>query len=151
MGNKFSCRKATISDVFAIVNKLRQEDIEELAINNKTPLVSLLEGYIFSPECYACVINNTTVVGLFGIAQHLNNTGMNTIWYLGTDDITLVPIQWVKTSKIILNKWIKKYGVLTNFIYLKNSLHINWLKKMGAIFSAPIGSFKQFFIIEEIK
>ena len=151
MGNKFSCRKAIISDVFAIVNKLRQDDVEELAISNKTPLVSLLEGYIFSTECYACVINNTTVVGLFGISPHLDNTGMNTIWYLGTEDITLVPIQWVRTSKIILNQWIKKYGVLTNFIYLKNSLHINWLKKMGAIFSAPIGSFKQFFIIEEIK
>lgn len=150
MDSKFIVRETVINDVFILTNNLRQADINEISALNSTPLMSLLEGYIYSDECYTTLVNGE-IAGIFGVSTSKMPKKIASIWFLGSDLINLVPREWLKTGKNYINKFLRDYGVLVNAVYVGNTLHYKWLKKMGALFSAPLeNNFKHFYIIKEI-
>lgn len=143
---KFEVKPTKINDIISLKDNLRQVDIKELTILGSLPLNSLLDGYLSSDECYSTYINNQ-VAGIFGF-----NKKYNCIWFLGSDLIDTVPFEWIKTGKKYINHFLELSPVLKNTISLDNKLHIKWLKKMGARFSAPYlinnTYFQDFFIIK---
>lgn len=149
MENKVIVRAATGYDVEALTNNLRKEDIEEIEALGSTPYEALGEGYVFSTECYALVLEGETI-GLFGVSTYQMPEGYASIWFLGSERTKEIPYEWLIVGKEYINKFLKEYGILTNFVYEKNRLHIKWLKRMGANFEAPINGFKQFFILKEM-
>lgn len=149
--NKLIIKPTKANDINLLHNDLRKEDKEELELLNLTPLEALLEGYAYSAECYSVFVNQD-IIGMFGIATHYQYQKLDIprIWYLGNDKINLVPKQWYKTSKYYINKFYKKYGTLTNIIWLKNKKIRQWLKHLGAIFDTPVNDFNHFYICKEI-
>lgn len=143
----FEIKPAEIKDIISLKDNLRQADINALTALGSTTLNSLLDGYLSSDECYSTYINNQ-VAGVFGF-----NKKYNCIWFLGSDLIDTVPKEWIKTGKKYINHFLELSPVLKNTISLDNKLHIKWLKRMGARFSAPYlinnTYFQDFFIIRD--
>ena len=138
-------RKAELNDIEILHNNLRQADIKELSALGSTPLMSLLEGFSLSNECYSIIIDNKPE-GMFGISIHNMPEGTANIWCLGTDKLATIPKDWLKLGRFYINKFLENYSILTNHISIHNKLHIRWLEKLGASFSNSHNGFKQFII-----
>lgn len=141
--NNFYIRPSEAEDVQYLYDKLREDDIEEITALGSNPLVSLCEGFIFSKECYTCIYNDKPI-GMFGIGLSSNEQG--SIWFLGADDIQKVPKEWILFGRQYINRFLNIYPILTNMVSINNTAHIRWLKKLGAIFSAPYNYNNQQFL-----
>lgn len=133
-------------DVIDLKDNLRQADINEITALGSNSLNSLLSGYLFSEECYTAFINNK-VCGMFGYVKQTN-----CIWFLGSDLINSVPKEWITTGKQYINRFLQFSPILKNTVSTDNKLHIKWLKRMGAKFSAPYlindHYFQDFYILQ---
>lgn len=147
--NKLIIREAKAEDVVEFQHDVCEAEREESRLCGSTPFKALLEGFVYSKECYTCLVGGK-IIGMFGVCLTPQNEAV--IWCLNSDDVERVSIQWIKEGKKYLNYFYKTYGVLTNIIHPNNTRNFNWLKRMGAIFSLPLSNgFNQFFIVEEIK
>ena len=45
-------------DVMNLIDNLRKDDLEELEAMGSTDVISLMDGYIFSDECYSVFVDN---------------------------------------------------------------------------------------------
>ena len=139
-------RRTKAEDVIDLMHKLRQEDVMELEAQGYTPLMALMDGYIFSDECYSAFVDNH-IAGMFGINQRTNS-----IWFLGSDAINNCKRQWIITAGYYIRHFLEFTPILTNKVSTSNTLHIKWLKRMGAKFSAPYlinnHYFQDFYIIK---
>lgn len=143
---KLYIRPAEAEDIKDLKDNLRQADIEEITATGSNPLTSLCEGFIFSKECYT-VINNKKPIGMFGLGVN------NSIWFLGTEETIKHPKEWIKIGRQYINHFLEIYPVLANTVSVNNTAHINWLKHLGAKFSAPYEKnsnlFQDFYIIKK--
>lgn len=139
-------RSSKGTDVIDLKDNLRQADINEITALGSNPLNSLLSGYLFSDECYTALINNK-VCGMFGYVRQTN-----CVWFLGSDLINSVPKEWINTGKQYINRFLQFSPILKNTVSTDNKLHIKWLKRMGAKFSAPYlinnHYFQDFYILQ---
>lgn len=69
------------------------------------------------------------------------------IWLLCTDRVEQNPITFLRACKRYFSTWIGNRSV-TNFAWEQNTLHIKWLKWIGAVFipNNTIKGFRQFVI-----
>jgi hypothetical protein len=56
------------------------------------------------------------------------------IWAVLTPDFMNCLDEFNKLSKIILDHWLDKYGVLSNYIDVRNKSHVRWLEYLGFTF-----------------
>ncbi len=149
--NKVTIRASVAQDITDLKDNLRKADIEELSALGSTPLVSLCEGFLYSDKCYTCLKGNKPI-GMFGLSKTLiKNQG--SIWFLGSYETLKYPKGWLKIGGQYINDFLKIYPVLTNIVSVNNIEHINWLKHLGAIFSAPYkfndNLFQDFYFIKK--
>lgn len=146
MGNNFMVSPTKAEDISKLANNLREADVDEILALGGLPLNSLLDGYLLSDECYSAFVDNH-IIGIFGF-----NEKYHTIWFLGNELCETVPREWIKTAGYYIQHFLNLSPVLTNTVSIKNKLHIKWLKKMGAKFSAPYminnRYFQDFYIIK---
>lgn len=127
----FKVRISKAEDVSLLVDNLRQDDVDELTAGGSTPLVSLMNGYLFSDECYSAFVNDQ-IIGMFGVCYNTNS-----IWFLGSDLSASVKREWIRTASYYIRHFLEIKPVLTNTVSTNNKVHIKWLKRMGAKFSVP--------------
>jgi hypothetical protein len=133
-------------DVKNLIGSLRQGDLDEITAMGSNELNSLMNGFLLSDECYSVFVNNH-IIGMFGF-----NQATNSIWFLGSDECEKCKRQWIREASYYIKHFLEITPILTNTVSTKNKLHINWLKRMGAIFSAPYlindQYFQDFYIIK---
>jgi len=145
--NKTFMIKATkAEDIQELTPRLRQDDINEIEALGFNSLISLMDGYLISDECYSVFVDNH-IIGMFGI-----NITSHSIWFLGSDGCNDAKREWVKAGRYYINHFLELSPVLFNTVSTQNKLHIKWLKRMGAKFSAPYlfnnHYFQDFYIIK---
>ena len=124
-------------DVFELKDNLRSEDIAECRAGGLTPQQALLNGYVWSDECYSAKVNGKTEA-MFGVCSQNQLEGVGVIWYLGSEETMRHPIAMVRDSQQYINNWFKKYRMLWNVVDSRNTTHINWLKHLGFIFTGDV-------------
>lgn len=146
MENNITVSTSKAEDVQKLYKILRKDDLDEIKALGSLPLNSLLDGYLFSDECYSIFVNND-IIGMFGF-----NKQIHAIWFLGSEVCSLFPKEWIKLARYYIKHFLDISPILANTISTNNKLHINWLKRMGAVFSAPYlinnTFFQDFYIIK---
>lgn len=146
VNKNFKVRVTKAEDISLLVDNLRQDDVDELTAGGSTPLVSLMNGYLMSDECYSAFVNNQ-IAGMFGV-----NYQTNSIWFLGNDLSVQVKKEWIRTAAYYIRHFLEFSPVLRNTVSTNNKVHIKWLKRMGAKFSVPYEFnnhlFQDFYIIK---
>lgn len=146
MENNFMIKITKAEDVKNLIGSLRQDDLDEITAMGSNELNSLMNGFLLSDECYSVFVNNH-IIGMFGF-----NQATNSIWFLGSDECEKCKRQWIREASYYIKHFLEITPILTNTVSTKNKLHINWLKRMGAIFSAPYlinnQYFQDFYIIK---
>lgn len=136
MDNKVIIVPSEAGDVFELKDNLRTEDITECQACGHTPIQALMEGYVWSDECYSAKINGKTEA-MFGVSTYKQPEGYGVIWFLGSDISFKYPISLVKKGREYTQKWLERYTVLYNAVDGRNVKHIAWLKHIGFKFIEP--------------
>ncbi|WP_163832013.1 hypothetical protein [Spartinivicinus ruber] len=123
-------RQAEEKDCYLLAPRIRQQDLDELEALGVTPLDSLLHGLRYGVECYTAWENNSPIT-MFGVSKQ---NGQAIPWLLGSDELNFKRKTLCQLGKKYVNEWIKNYRYLSNFVYIKNIMAIEWLKYLGATF-----------------
>lgn len=121
-------RQCTLFDVEELALTMRREDVEEIHhASRSTPREALLRGYHAS-EVLRTIERGGKVVAIFGVVGVLGRAGSP--WMLGTDDLPRCR-SLLRECRARLEQYTIKYHHLTNSVWAKNTVHIEWIKWLG--------------------
>lgn len=116
-----------------IARNMRKMDVFELEAIGYTDREQAIREGMEGSEITMFFGHREKPVCIFGVSKE-NYAGGRIIWCLGTDGIDECKKSFVKESRRILAEWTAEYGMLFNFVSVKNKRAIAWLKRMGAVF-----------------
>ena len=129
---KASYREAVEADIAVVADAMRKADKQEVdASGGFSPKEALQMSYGVSKPCYAAQFDDD-VVALFGVAPVSPDIGI--IWMLGTERVTAHPVTFMKSSRVVVPMLIRPYKMVCNIVDKRNTVHINWIKKMKFTF-----------------
>jgi hypothetical protein len=122
---------ANLKDAEYISKNLRTPDLEEMAAaSGMRPQHVIISGLKHSAECYIGYINDKPVC-IWGVVSECLLTGRATPWLFGTDDLDKYAITFLKRCKKPLMSMLEKYDTLINYVDVRNTKAISWLKWLG--------------------
>ena len=137
-------REAQQTDIDEMLDDgLRPADLLEIESSGYSPRQSLERGLRCSLPCLAVEVDGKCC-GMFGVVADTRYELAGNIWFLGTDRIQKVKIQFLRESERWLEEITKNYRSVSNYIHQDNTLHIKWLKWLGFSFFKKVGPFIEF-------
>lgn len=138
-GSRCHVRESVSEDVEYIAKHMRAADVQEIAAHGKEPIESLVGGYINSDQLYTFVDSSGHPALMFGTVPW-GDLGA-AVWALGTEGVVRDRVYFLRNSL----KWIelmhRKHPTMMNWVDVRNTVHIAWLKRMGFTFGVtePLG------------
>lgn len=116
----------------SIAPRLREADLNEIqAATGKPPEAALLSSIAASSVATAIIIDGVPE-GLFGVVEI--NPLVGVVWAVGTDGMVRLHRRFYTEGKSWLAELHVRWPVLINYIDTRNTVHLRWLKRMGAEF-----------------
>lgn len=119
----------TIGYLVDFMEHIRPEDLEEVEVGEGRPLRDTPVAALLKSGCL-CLVDDETdeVYALGGCAD-------NIIWMLCITRVETNKISFLRYTKATLKELLQSVPYyLYNAVYKKNTLHVKWLKWMGAKF-----------------
>ena len=133
---KIRVRASVKSDVRPVAENIRLSDREEIwASNHISPEEALSKG--LENSIYCRTIENGYPIAMFGICPHELLGHSASIWLLGTDSLEKIKIKFLRHCRSYIDAMLEYYGYLENYVDVRNTKSIEWLKYLGAKFDPP--------------
>lgn len=135
-------KKPTQKDIVHVYSHMRRIDREEvMAMSGNTPKQAVLHGVRVSDKVLAGYVDDVPVA-IFGYGDY-------SIWMLCTPEIKKAPLTLMRKSREFIQEGLEKYTHLENSVIAENTITIEWLKSLGAVFLKPaiMGKEKKHFSI----
>lgn len=124
-------RKAMPGDTWLILPTVRQSDIDELAAIGYTPEECLRNGLRLDPDAVS-VWCNREPIGMVGTVDYGD---YRLPWAVFTTLIDKHPLPFLRASRA----WVRALkGPLINFVDVRNTMTIHWLRWLGFTIDDPI-------------
>lgn len=128
-------RQAVFEDCASLAPRLRKEDVIELRYaSGKKPLPVLLDSFEASTKCWA-VIYKEQVIALFGVC---GKGDIGVPWMLASDELKSIRKSFLRECRDYVSRMGEGHNLLTNYVWVGNSVHIQWLKWLGFQFLDPV-------------
>jgi hypothetical protein len=118
---------------------MRKADHDELsAVMNCAPDDDVMKGYEDSENKWIIFDVEGTInipVALFGVQRFNEKTGVP--WMVATNDISKIKRFLVENTKKYIDIMKKDFDLLVNFVDVRNTVSIEWLKRAGFQFDEP--------------
>ena len=100
-------------------------------MNGHEPIDALL-GAFGAPntEVYS-IMEDKTIVGMFGVSDCQNGTGYGVPWLLTSASIKNISREFLRECKTWVNHLGRNYSILYNFVHVKNAPALRWLQWCG--------------------
>lgn len=142
--NDFKLIPATPSLLLEFIPQIREVDKKEVELVSEESWedhsVKLFD-YLDEAEM---IIREEKIIGILGIRSFDLFPEHGFAWLLFTQEVEKCSIPFLRWSKGILKEKLKLFPVLTNVVYKKNKLHVDWLSFMGAVWLPVEGDFTIF-------
>ena len=127
-------RNSEVEDALKMAHNLRKADMNELQAvlgNNLDTAHILYEGIKNSdnPRTFLVDGNPAAIYGV--VNAQSDDLKVGWVWLLGTNKIKKAKTFFLKHSKKELAEQEKEYDVLANYVDVRNTVHIKWLKWLG--------------------
>lgn len=139
--------RATAQTLAQVADNMRQEDIREIEVaTGKTPHESLQDSLSFPGEVWVAYLDGSrSPFAAFGCSRGV-------VWLLCTDEVQNAKLSVFKEARKVINRWLNEYGLLQNFAFVENTLHLSWIKALGFTFGTRVehrGHLFQHFVMEK--
>ncbi len=134
-------------EVNHIIRHMRESDIEEVTSSHGPMFRYALRKAAEQPETRVGLVNGTPVA-LFGLEPGGIIQGGGTPWLVATDKLQENGIAFLKRNRQWVKEMHEKYGILSNYVYHRNTTSIAWLRWLGFDLHEmrPYGYYKRPFI-----
>jgi len=130
-------RDSVATDIEPISKNMRIADIQEIwRSHGHTPLQSLTIAFYTSTLCYTVEHNNKRAA-MFGVVPESFLGSRGSIWLLGTNDLAKIQRKLIRHSRSVIKYLLQHYQHLDNYVDVKNTLSIKWLRWCGAEIEEP--------------
>ena len=75
-------------------------------------------------------------IAIYGIVKYPIN-GLHAVWMVGTTEIKNYKKELITVGFYEINRFIKEYGPVTNYISIDNNESRRWLLRAGTVFGTP--------------
>jgi len=132
---RYTLEESTMEHAEKLAPIMNEDDKRELwASNHSTPLESLLLGVEYSVEKVTMIGAKGEIIAMLGVVPEFKpdaTTNQGIIWALGSPHQFKYSRQFLKMSKNILEKWLQKYSYLENFVDVRHTRSIRWIRWLG--------------------
>lgn len=119
-------------DVVAIGDRLRKADVDEIwASTHLGPMEALVMSRKASPICQT-VVRGKEPIAIFGCAPEPERPLVAGVWFLATDELSKIRHSFLRGSRECVQRMLKEYPLLYNWVDARNTESIRWLKWCGA-------------------
>lgn len=126
-------RPVRASDLTAVTKNMRHADRQECrAAAGMSPELALFLSVETSSEAYTLVSPDGEPVGVCGLSPG-NTERDRLVWMLATDGLLQHSRLFLRESRVWVDSHARRY-VLWNYVDARNTVHIRWLKWLGATF-----------------
>lgn len=133
---KIRVREAKNEDIERIARDMRQGDKDEIwASNHLAPVDAIRIG--MQNSVYCRVIENGSPIAMFGICPVTIIGDHAVIWMLGTNGLDKIKIKFLRNCRAYIDTMLAMYDYLDNYVDVRNTKSIAWLKFLGARFDEP--------------
>ena len=139
MINHVRVKALTIDILCAFMEDMREEDKQEAeAYYQGVPFKAMSISELAEHNPKALVLKDGTVLAIGGFED-------GEVWMMCTNQVFKHQIIFLKATRVLLKEILKEYGYLHNIVWKKNTVHIKWLKWLGATFvDMPNEAIQQF-------
>lgn len=128
-------RPAVLTDAEYIAANLRLGDRREIAKSGLDCRSAVLASFSGSDDCFTADIDGVPAM-IFGVESRIFEEGA-TVWALGTDACSGVPLQMVKVGRKIIKTFLTKYSYLENYTDADYEQSHRWLRSLGFSLGEP--------------
>jgi len=115
---------------------LRPADKQEIqAVTGEDPVAALYHAIDLTPEPWTVMLDRTPV-GMGGVVP--NEPGVGIGWLVGTPAMTANPSEFARAGAYFLEQVFRPFEIVTNYIDIRNTVHIRWLRWLGCEFHEVI-------------
>lgn len=131
--------RPTPEDIEHIGSNLRAADLREAStVKPELGPVGVLQYCVDESDKAYCVRKDGSPVVVFGSKDTEDFLGIGAkaadIWLLGTDEVTLNKVSFLKLSRKFVEDLARPYDYLWNVVDSRNRLHLRWLRWLGFTF-----------------
>lgn len=134
-------RDSIQSDCIEIAKRMRKADIDEVwASHRASPLEATMHGFKHSVACFTVEVHGFPII-IFGLVPDNFTGNKASVWMLSTDGIMSVGRVFIRHSREMIDLMLSYYPYLYNFCDMRNTVTLEWLKYVGAVFGeiVPVG------------
>jgi hypothetical protein len=127
----YSFPRTTEDHIELLVENMREDDYRELdAIAFSKHEAIVRDSCERSLECWSCFAPGG-LVAIFGVVPQSLVSEAVVPWILTTKVAEKHKKDFYRASKIAVDFWLKKYGVLENYIDARYERSLRWAEKLG--------------------
>lgn len=124
--------------ILDIAMDMRQQDIDEVwASSHRTPVESLIKGWDESKFSTIVTVDGSPVV-MLGLVVRDILSGVGVPWLLGTNKSLNYKREFITQVPRVVDEMLNICPMLYNYVHVKNTISIRWLRKIGFTFDEPI-------------
>jgi hypothetical protein len=125
-------RPVRLSDITHVERHMRKADVAECRAHGLEPGLALLLSAQYSEQNHTIVAPDGEPLGICGLTPG-NAPGDKMVWMLGTDGLMKHKRTFLQESRVWIEEQAKRF-VLWNYVDSRNTVHVRWLKWVGAQF-----------------
>ena len=134
---EFCIRRSTSDDVEELIARLRPDDRAELEISTTMPVPQAIRASVAATLAPYTVTIDGQVACIFGVMV-LSLLYPAAPWMLATETFGREPLRTARISARLLRSMLRLHGHLQNYVDVRNTLAIQWLKWLGFEMSEPL-------------
>lgn len=128
-------REAFQEDADLITPHLRREDLQEVRAVSTEPVVEVIRrSVLLSDQAFLATNGQDQPICLWGVGEVASNGPagrLGVIWLVGTPLVQRNKVAFLRASRRFVDKTVKEYDALANWVDGRNELHIQWLEWLG--------------------
>lgn len=136
--NKYDMFPPTKDHIEELATTMRQADKDEVwAAGNRSPKEALTRA-VDASEWSVTGLANDKVIVIFGALRPSLMSNKAAPWALVSDNVVDYVPMFLKLSKLFISRLYSEYDVLYNYVDVRNTAAIRWLKWLKFDLSPPI-------------
>ena len=128
----------TLADIEAIEPLVRQADRDEITGALGIPMLDALRDGVRDSRKASQIVVDGYAVAVFGDATYNVLTGLGVPWLISTVHVERYPRAFLAVCKPAVAEMLTRHAELINYVDVRNTVAIRWLKWLGFQFDAPV-------------
>jgi len=137
LGVNIEIRDIEPQDIDELVRNMRQADRDEVKASTNLPLRSVIDHSIRLSSYSKAGLVNGELACLWGVCPISILSSKGSPWLLATPVIEQYPMAFLRRCKPYIKKFKELYSSMENYVDVRNTVAIHWLKWMGFKMEEP--------------